>query len=507
MNPILVKTRAARLHAAVAALVLAAFTLPARGQPAKMGKWDDKFDLPNVAIHMHMLPTGKVLFWSRREWKDGKPLGGLDPHDCTPRIWDPVTSAVTETPRPGVNLFCSSHTFLPDGRLFVVGGHIADGQGSDSATIYDPFQNTWTPTVSTSGGRWYPTAITLADGSVLASFGNVKDNTLNDTQQVWKDGIWRTIVNFDAPPLFPRMHLVPGGRVFMSGPLALTQFLDTSPMSNWAFLNPDINKSFRMNGFRDYAPSVILAGGKILFIGGGNAPTNAAEILDLTQPAPAWASINPMSIGRRHHNATILPDGTVLVNGGTSGNGGPNNGFNDLSQPVLKAELWDPVTGLWTDMAAESTSRCYHSTSILLPDARVLSAGGGEYRPDNVNDNDPKDSHLDAQLFSPPYLFRGGTRLAIKSAPAQVRYKEVFQVGISDLQQVSQVTWVRLSSVTHAFNTNQRIWFLDSSTAGQTSLAVKAPADPSVCPPGHYMMFVLDKQKVPSIATIISIQQ
>jgi galactose oxidase len=488
-----------------AALVLAAFPLPARGQPAKTGQWDNKFDLPNVAIHMHMLPTGNVLFWSRREWKDGKPLGGLDPHDCTPRIWNPATSEVTETPHPGVNLFCSSHTFLPDGRLFVVGGHIADGQGSDSATIYDPFQNTWTSTAPTSGGRWYPTAITLADGSVLASFGNVKDVTLNDTQQVWKDGTWRTIVNFDAPPLFPRMHLIPGGRVFMSGPLALTQFLDTSPMSNWTFLNPDMNKSFRINGFRDYAPSVMLASGKILFIGGGNAPTNAAEILDLTQPGPAWAPSMPMSIGRRHHNATILPDGTILVNGGTSGNGGPNNGFNDLSQPVLKAELWDPTTGLWTDMAAESTPRCYHSTSILLPDARVLSAGGGEYRPDNINDNDPKDSHLDAQIFNPPYLFRGGTRLAITSAPAQVSYNEAFQVVVSDLHQISQVTWVRLSSVTHAFNTNQRILFLDS-TVGPTSLAVKAPADPSICPPGHYMMFVLDKQKVPSIATIINIR-
>ena len=249
----------------------------------------------------------------------------------------------------------------------------------------------------------------------------------------------------------------------------------------------------------------MFAKGKILFVGGGNAPTNAAEVLDLTQPVPAWKATNPMSIGRRHHNATILPDGTVLVNGGTSGNGGPNNGFNDLSKPDLKAELWDPATGLWTAMAPESTPRCYHSTSVLLPDARVLSAGGGEYRPDNVHDNDPKDSHLDAQIFNPPYLFRGGKRLVITNAPAQVKYKDVFQVMVSDLTQVGQVTWVRLSSVTHAFNTNQRINFLESKV-GPASLAVTAPGDPSECPPGHYMLFVLDKKNVPSVAKIINIQ-
>src|SRR5262245_53117423 len=122
-------------------LVLA---VPASGQPDKLGEWEPKFDLPNIAIHMHVLPTGKVLFWSRREWRDNQPAEGLDPHDCTPRILDPDTRAVTETAKPGFNLFCSGHTFLADGRLFVVGGHIADAQGEDKTAIYDPFANTWT---------------------------------------------------------------------------------------------------------------------------------------------------------------------------------------------------------------------------------------------------------------------------------------------------------------------------------------------------------------------------
>ena len=135
------------------------------GQTSKMGEWEPKFDLPNVAIHVHVLPTGKVLFWSRREWttKNGQrvPAEGLDPHHCTPRIWDPATGTVTETPKlDSINLFCSGHTFLPDGRLFVVGGHIADSVGEDHATIYDPATNTWASNPQlTSGG-----AAAVSDG-------------------------------------------------------------------------------------------------------------------------------------------------------------------------------------------------------------------------------------------------------------------------------------------------------------------------------------------------------
>ena len=244
---------------------------------------------------------------------------------------------MTETPKlDSINLFCSGHTFLPDGRLFVVGGHIADSVGEDHATIYDPATNTWASNPKlTNGGRWYPTAITLSDGTVLVSFGSISLNQLNETQQVWKDGVFQTIVDFVNPPLFPRLHVAPDGRVFMSGPNVLTQFLTTSGATGWSFLKPgDFNGSLRSNTTQDYAPAVMYADGKILYVGGGNPPTNAAQVIDLNQSNPAWRATSSMTFKRRHHNATMLPDGTVLVTGGTSG-----TGFNDLSSPVKTAEL------------------------------------------------------------------------------------------------------------------------------------------------------------------------
>jgi galactose oxidase len=499
------------------AVVLVLTALPAiapasaLAQPAVQGKWLPKFDTQNVMIHAHVLPNGKVLFWSRREAGEG-----LDPHRCTPRIWDPKSGTITATPQLNIhNLFCSGHTFLPDGRLFVVGGHISDSHGSTQTEIYDPNANTWTRIDDTEGGRWYPTAVTLPDGNVLISFGSRKDGHLNDTQQVWEGGHFRTNIvgQFNAPPLYPRMHVVPDGRVFMSGPQPLTQFLNTSGSGKWTSLNPpDFNKSSRKKGERQYAPSVIYDVGKIVFIGGGlgdnGPPTNEVETLDLNSSAPDWQPASAMQFKRRQHNATLLPDGKVLVTGGTQG-----TGFNNLTprQPIHAAELWDPKrdpkTGQWTVLAEEEVDRCYHSIAVLLPDATVLSAGGGEYRPNStINmENRPENSHRDAQIFQPPYLFRGGTRPVITSAPPSVTYNATFTVGTSAPGLIGQVNWVRLSSVTHSFNSNQRINFL-KFTAGATSLSVTAPANANLCPPGHYMLFVLDKSGVPSVAEIIRIQ-
>jgi galactose oxidase len=495
---------------------------------AVKGHWGPVFGLPNVAIHSHLLPNGRVLMWGRRN----RPEDDLDVQECQPFVWNPADNSTHDTQNQPhaaggatVNLFCSGHTFLPDGRLLVVGGHKADGDGISQASLYDSTTNQWTASapMTTPVGqevrRWYPTATTLPNGSVLVLSGSYKDPNLPDGKQtvivdllqVWDDGQWTTIdkndgapLNFIGLPLYPRMHVAGDGRVFMSGSNDRGLLLKTVEPGDWTEL------AFRSLGNRDYCPSVMYAPNQVLYIGGGNdavshAPTAGAETIDLGAAEPRWKRAESMHFARRQHNATLLPDGTVLVTGGTRGGGGPNQGFNDLDagQPVHVAELWDPATEKWTLLAAEDVPRCYHATAVLLPDGTVLSAGGGEYRPDNQNPNFPEDSHRDAQIFSPPYLFKG-PQPVITAAPASVGYGAQFVVTTPQSAQIRKVTWLGLSSVTHSQDENQRINLLQFTTSA-AGLNVTSPASPNECPPGHYLLFIVDQAGVPSKAKIVQI--
>jgi hypothetical protein len=500
--------------------------------PDQRGQWGETFPLPNVGIHCHVLPSGLVLMWGRRDSPQqsldtdpASPLGpGAPPApaaQCTPFLWNPANGDTTPTPQPtlndamtNANLFCSGHAFLPDGRLLVAGGHLADSHGVNQVSIYNPAANTWTPSAVMNNGRWYPTAITLPDGRVLVLSGSYFDpaqrNPIvnNTVSQIWGSGSFTSIASIPdgAFDLYPRMHVASTGLVYLTS-LIQTWSLDVSGAGQWTAL-PNVT---RLNGLRDYAPSVLYDVDKVIFIGGGNPPTANAEIIDLSQAQPAWQATDPMNFPRRQHNATILPDGTVLVTGGTRSGGiaGTDQAFNNLSpgQPVHIAELWDPHTGHWTQLAAEKTDRCYHSAAVLLPDGTVLSAGSGEFVLNEgtarQQQNDPQDSHLDAQVFSPPYLFKGA-RPEITSAPDSVHHGDTFEIGTAQPDAIGTVTLVRLSSVTHSFNAGQRINFLSSEVQAGT-LKATAPSSAGACPPGHYMLFILDQQGVPSIAKIVQV--
>lgn len=504
---------------------------------AQIGKWDPAvINLLNVPVHSHLLPNGKILYWGRRVDLDGD----LHPHECTPLVWDPgkpdEKPKATPQPRRGmpgnehgetVNLFCSGHAFLPDGRLLVAGGHDgADGSGLNQACIYDYRSNTWEHLPPMNNGRWYPAATTLADGTVLVSSGSYAKPppngpaSINVVPQIWddKEKAWKTVDVTDVFPLFPTMHVAPDGRVFMSGSRKETFLLDTGKTGEdaWEECGP------RESGLRDYAPAVMYEPGKVIYIGGGldpdnGKPTNITEIIDLNQGTPKWKLAGRMNYHRRQHNATILADGTVLVTGGTQGGGkGWQEGFNDIrpGAPVHTAELWDPHTGTWTELAAETVDRCYHSTAVLLPDATVLSAGGGEYK--DENNHKPRDqfNYPSGQIFYPPYLFRG-PRPEIKKAPSQAAYNTTFRLEVSAEPKIGKVTLIRLSSVTHTNNQNQRINDLKFKYDHE-DLVVTAPEGPKVCPPGHYMLFAVSETTtdhaaatpsggVPSVAKIIQV--
>src|SRR5262245_53526707 len=214
------------------------------------------------------------------------------------------------------------------------------------------------------------------------------------------------------------MFVAPNGKVFNAGPLPQTRYLDTPGTGNWTFVD-----NTRSGSFREEGTAVMYDVGKVLIMGGGDPPTSSAEVIDLNQSAPSWRIVSPMAFPRRNANSTLLPDGKVLVTGGSS-----CNGYDNAACPVVQAEMWDPALEKYDTMASAASFRGYHSTAVLLPDARVLTAGG---------DQAPR-AH---QIYSPPYLFKG-PRPTIGSAPTNVLYGQTFFVQTPDAANIAAVNWI-----------------------------------------------------------------
>ena len=449
---------------------------------ATQGKWGTQFATPIVAIHMHLLPTGKVMLWGNRGdaqlWDPANPTGGFTPVSKAYRV------------------FCSGHTLLSDGRLLVAGGSIDGPTGEPRAAVYDPLSNAWTLTGSMAQGRYYPTLTALPNGEVLVVSGNDENRDVATIPEIFNGSTWRRLTT--APlsignPFYPDMFVAPDGRVFMAGFPASSAYLDLSGTGAWATVGP------RRVADRKMGSAVMYAPGKILYAGGGDPPTSSAEVIDLTQASPSWRTVPAMRFARRQMNATILADGEVLVTHGTSG-----PGFNDITSPVLEAELWNPATEAWTTMARESVGRTYHSTALLLPDARVLSSGSGEGQGISF-----EASQRSAQIYSPPYLYNTDGTLAprprITAAPSTLGYGQTVTVETADAGAVRRGTLIRLSSVTHAFNQSQLIYPLSFTATGATTLQAAGPANHNVAPPGPYMLFLINDRGVPSQAKMLTI--
>jgi hypothetical protein len=449
---------------------------------ATLGRWDAPIPWPAVAIHASMLPNGRVMTWGRS--------------DHAPQIWDPANSAsFASTARPA-DLFCSGHAFLPDGRLVVAGGHSGtDNQGIRDTEIFDYRSNSWSDGADMQNGRWYPTNTTLASGEILTLSGGDTIQQRNLIPEVWQsNGTWRVLSSASLYlPYYPWMFVAPDGRVFAAGPSQTTYYLDLTGTGRWT-AGPSSHVSNR-----DYGSAVMYDAGKILIVGGG-APTSSAEVIDIRAGGGVWRSVASMSVARRQTNATLLADGKVLVTGGTN-----SSGFNSAPTDtrVLAAEVWDPATEKWTTLGRMTHNRLYHSTALLLPDARVLSVGSGQPAATGLTDD------YTAEIFSPPYLFNAdgtaASRPVISSAPSTVGYGQSFTVQSTSASSIAKVTWIRLGSVTHAFNQNQRMNYLPFSVSGSGELTVTAPASANLAPPGHYMLFIVDGRGVPSVAKIVQI--
>jgi hypothetical protein len=209
--------------------------------------------------------------------------------------------------------------------------------------------------------------------------------------------------------------------------------------------------------------------------------TATTELFDEDDPTAGWKPMASLPNPRTHMNIVYLPDGTVLGVGG--------NSFDRFGTPQREALLYTPATDTWTTMAAQALRRAYHSTALLLPDGRVLSAG----------DTGPGGGGVRLELYSPPYLF-AGTRPVIHSVSnQQLAYGSNITVN-TNASSVQRVVLIHPTAVTHANDMSGRFVDLTVTTSDATSITAKLPANANLAQPGYYMLFVLDAAGVPSVA-------
>ena len=450
----------------------ASITVTAGGQASQVGQWSAVIPAPIVQVHQHLLVDGRVLSF-----------GGSS---GIPQVFDPATGTFTAVPISEI-MFCSGHSWLPDGRLLVSGGGTGNGLGHTNSDIFDPATASWIPGPTMNYARWYPTVTTLPDGRVVTMAGADQNGSPVPIPEVGNGTSWTALTGASMVlSNYPRNFVAPDGRIFMAGPSNPSQWFDVNGTGSWSS-GPSMNY-----GGRGYGSAVMYEAGKIMYVGGNSSPTNTAEIIDLNQANPQWQYTGSLTYARWNLNATVLPTGDVLVTGGVSG---------DRSNAALKVnatELWNPTSGTWTLLASSAPLlRGYHSTTLLLPDGRLIHSGGGAGG--GTIDN------LNYEIFSPPYLFKGARPTVTGGVPGTAGYGQRLLVGTPDFASITKVSLIRFGSVTHAFDQGQRLVSLSFNRA-ISALEVFVPTSRNLAPPGPYLLFLVNGSGVPSVGQIVILQ-
>jgi plastocyanin len=462
------------------------------------GTWEELPNLPQITfMHAVLLPkTTRVLFW------------GYGPQADQSRVWDQTTGVYSQpTNQPAniaadENIWSGSHAFLNDaaGTILALGGYRFNlnppltNDTERRAFLFDPPSLTWSHASELNTGRFYPTTITLGDGRPLVLFGqnNAGGGATAASLEVFTPGGAGSWSAPKALPFnyfyYPWTFLLPNGDLFVAGPQKPARRFDWTATPVVDDPAKQFNQVFPQRGVNmdgtavllplrppNYAPRVLILG--------GNAPTTAqtAEWIDLSAPAPAWQALPNLNVARDKVNSVLLPDGRVFIAGGIENlaDGGP-------------VEIFDPEDPAAGFQAGPSMKfrRAYHSAALLLADGSVLMGG------------DPNGGATPNERFLPPYFFKA--RPTITSAPAVIGYGANFTVKSPQAGGVD-VVLIRQGAVTHAFNQSQRYIFCKLVSAAGNSVQATAPSNHNVAPPGYYLLFVVDADRVPSTGVWINL--
>ncbi|MDQ2986873.1 MAG: galactose oxidase early set domain-containing protein [Armatimonadota bacterium] len=522
----------------IAVLTLLALSATMLGQA--LGTWSE-INWPNGyyhrAIHLSLLPDERMILWNS-SYSLGQPL------PYTPRVtmvWPGTNHAydvfnVGDAENTTTNLFCVGKTHLEDGRLFCIGGHkIENGYGDDRINVFDwrDPKNVWiTGTEVMTQLRWYPTATYLPDRRILLTTGLGGPTHAPS----YIPDLWIVDVPFVSSPLKDYHAALPEFTAID----AVYPFFFVDPKDGNLFLanrgrtdeSPSPNKKFNLAtlqwsnygtlanqnmNVREQYPSPIFINAKnslgereaiVLMTGGsknGEQPlaTSSAIFANLYNDPPTWTAAQSMNITRQCHQLVALPTTDVIAFGGTDRFG--LNGVPYLAEALTRAtpELWntfaaDRTTRPWRLLATPTRliPRGYHSTAVLMPDARVMTAGG---EPEGGAAGTGYEWQKVPQIYSPPYGGRADwitRRPSLSAVPGVLRYGETFQVTMSPNatsgRPITRLIMCTPAASTHAFNGRQEMYELEFVHVSGNTYDVTPPAATKLATPGHYMVFAVD---------------
>lgn len=481
--------------------------------PQGLGRWGLTINFPTVPVAGVVNPvSGEVTVWSAFAYDNY--LGSTLDRVST-AIWNVentmVTAELIETAHH--DMFCPGISIDGTGKMIVTGGNSAK-----KTSFMDFTSGHWSSGPDMNIARGYQSSAVCSDGRVFTIGGSWSGGRGGKNGEIYDphSNSWKLLPGCPVQPMLTQDHEGvyradnhawlfgwKDGYVFQAGPSRAMNWYNMEGQGKviaaGSRRSQDADDNDAMTG---NAVMFDATRGKILTFGGSpsyqnsNAGSNA-YLITLSEPGNEpdvrFAS-NGLYHARSFHTSVVLPDGQVFITGGQT----YAVPFSD-NDAVFEPEMYSPDEDKFSKMQPNSIVRVYHSISLLLPDATVFTGGGGLC-------GDCTTNHFDGQIYTPQYLLKQDGSLATRPKITSARVgSSRKRLEIATDGPVSSASLIRFSTATHTVNTDQRRVPLRLNHTNNNQYSADLPDDSGVLLPGYYMLFVMDREGVPSISETIDL--